>query len=367
MSKSKVSSGSLSRGSLVAALVWLAAAPASAGLVYTGDALPGTTGSALPYCVVPTKNGPVGGNLLTGDPCYLVGSNYACTFDASAPLPSVPPPVGLPGVCLPSPAQMYFNYTWSPGLYYQKNQVVIDGTGAYIALVDNVGVQPGMKGLDANGQPTVDVWKPLGGGSGGPAGPAGPIGPAGSNGAPGATGPQGPTGNTGPMGPLGPAGALGPQGPAGTTGPIGPQGVQGPQGAQGTKGDTGPMGSQGPVGLPGAQGALGLQGPIGLTGLQGPAGLTGPQGPIGLTGPQGAAGPTGPQGPKGDTGSAGAAGAGLFPGATIIVPVGVKVPAGFTCLGQRVRFRHDDESHAEHHTDVLDDDATRWFQLCTKN
>jgi hypothetical protein len=48
MSKSKVSFGSLSRGSLVAALVWLAAAPASAGLVYSGDVVPGYNGPALP-------------------------------------------------------------------------------------------------------------------------------------------------------------------------------------------------------------------------------------------------------------------------------------------------------------------------------
>jgi hypothetical protein len=90
-------------------------------------------------------------------------------------------------------------------------------------------------------------------------------------------------------------------------------------------------------------------------GLPGSPGIAGPQGPKGDTGPMGLTGP------------AGAAGSDLFSGATIILSDGVTVPAGFTCLGQKVRFRHDDEGDADHHKSVSDDDATRWFRLCTKN
>jgi hypothetical protein len=45
----------------------------------------------------------------------------------------------------------------------------------------------------------------------------------------------------------------------------------------------------------------------------------------------------------------------------------VPSPAGFTCAAQSVRFRHEDESDVDHHREVVDDDATRWFRLCTKN
>jgi hypothetical protein len=99
-------------------------------------------------------------------------------------------------------------------------------------------------------------------------------------------------------------------------------------------------------------------------GLPGSAGIAGPQGPKGDTGPMGL---TGPAGAAGAPGTPGAAGGGLFSGATIIVPDGVTVPAGFSCLAQKVRFRHDDEADADHHKAVGDDDATRWFRLCTKN
>jgi hypothetical protein len=58
---------------------------------------------------------------------------------------------------------------------------------------------------------------------------------------------------------------------------------------------------------------------------------------------------------------------GLFPGAIVLVPKGVTVPAGFTCAAQSVRFRHEDESDVDHHREVADDDATRWFRLCSKN
>ena len=71
--------------------------------------------------------------------------------------------------------------------------------------------------------------------------------------------------------------------------------------------------------------------------------------------------------PVGPTGATGATGVGLFPGATILVPQGVTVPAGFTCAAQAVRFRHADKSGVDHQRDTADDDATRWYRLCSKN
>jgi type I restriction enzyme M protein len=41
----------------------------------------------------------------------------------------------------------------------------------------------------------------------------------------------------------------------------------------------------------------------------------------------------------------------------------VPVPAGFSCAAQKIRFRHEDESDVDHHREIADDDATRWFRL----
>jgi hypothetical protein len=58
---------------------------------------------------------------------------------------------------------------------------------------------------------------------------------------------------------------------------------------------------------------------------------------------------------------------GLVPGAIILWPKGVPAPAGYTCAAQSVRFRHEDEGDVDHRREVVDDAATRWFRLCSKN
>lgn len=329
MSKIKVSSASLLYGSLAAALLGLAAAPASANVIYgTGGLV--TTYSTGPFCTVggfTNDHNNTSATYITVDPCQPQTTKLACTFDTSLAAPPL-------GVCLPVPAPMDFNYTWDPGIIYHANQVVLDGGAPYIALLDSIGLQPGFPHVDGQGNP-IQVWEPLGSSSAG-------VGPAGATGPAGPTGPQGPTGNTGPMGL---------QGPTGNTGPIGPQGVAGATGPQGPKGDTGPLGPQG---------VTGAMGPPGLPGLPGAGGAAGPQGPMGATGP------AGPAGPIGATGAAGSPGVGLFSGATVLVPGGVTVPAGFYCAPAKVRFRHDDEVDGDHHRPVDDDDWSRWFRLCTK-
>jgi hypothetical protein len=146
-----------------------------------------------------------------------------------------------------------------------------------------------------------------------------------------------------PSGAAGATGATGPTGPTGANGATGATGAQGPTGTNGTNGATGPTGAQGPTGD---------------TGPMGPAGAVGPAGVQGLTGPKGDTGPAGPPG---------SSDGGLFPGAMVLVPNGVTVPAGFTCAPTLVRFRHDDESDIDHHREVIDDDANRWYRLCAKN
>ena len=182
-----------------------------------------------------------------------------------------------------------------------------------------------------------------------------------------APGTQGPAGPAGPQGPAGVAGANGTNGLNGLNGAPGAVGPVGPQGAKGDKGDTGPMGPQGAAGSAGSPGAAGLPGAQGSMGLPGAQGSMGLPGAMGATGPQGVQGPKGDTGPAGPAGATGASGVGLFPGATILVPQGVTVPAGFSCAAQKVRFRHDDESDVDHHREVAADDATRWFRLCSKN
>ena len=303
MSKSKVSSGSLLRGSLVAGLLWLAATPANATVIYGDPLVVVAFNSSGPFCTVggfTNDRNNSSATFITVDPCQPQTTKLACTFDTSLAAPPA-------GVCLPIAAPMTFNYTWAPGIVYRANQVVVDGAGvAYIALVDSYGLQPGLPHVDAQGNP-VQVWEPLGSGSIGATGPTGAVGPAGANGAPGAMGPQGPIGNPGPTGAQGPTGASGPQGPKGDTGPLGPQGIQGPQGA---------------LGLPGATGAAGIQGPVGPTGAVGPLGPKGDLGATGATGPQGAIGPQG------------VSGLSLVPSGFIIEMVhGSIPPAGFTLVG----------------------------------
>ena len=312
MSKSKVSCGSLLRGSLVAALLGLAAAPANATVVYGDPLVVVAFNNSGPFCTVggytnDRNNGSA--TYITVDPCQPQTTKLACTFDTSL---AAPPN----GVCLPIAAPMTFNYTWDPGIIYRANQVVVDGAGvAYIALVDSYGLQPGLPHVDAQGKP-IQVWEPLGSGSIGATGPTGPVGPAGANGAPGATGPQGPPG---PAGAQGPTGALGPQGPKGDTGPLGPQGPKGDTGPLGPQGIQGP---QGALGLPGATGAAGIQGPVGPTGAVGPQGPKGDLGATGATGPQGAIGPQG------------VSGLSLVPSGFIIeMAHGSIAPAGFTLVG----------------------------------
>jgi len=315
MSKIKINSRWLLRGPLVAALLSLAAATANSTVIYGTGGLVTTFNTAGPFCTVngfTNDHNNTSATYIPTDPCSPQTTKEACTFDTSLAAPPL-------GVCLAIPGSMSFNYTWKPGIVYRANQVVVDGTtgAAYLALVDSYGIQPGLTGFDASGNP-LQVWQLLGSGTGavGPAGPTGPAGAAGQVGAPGPQGPTGQTGDTGPIGPMGLTGATGAMGPKGDTGPMGPTGLAGATGATGPKGDTGPMG---PTGLTGATGPMGM----GVSGAQGPAG------PPGALGPAGPAGPAGPQG---------IAGANLVnrPGSIATYSATTGCPAGSTTVGSSV-------------------------------
>ena len=208
MSKSQVGSGSLLRGSLAGVLLCLAAAPASANLVYGDPLVVVAVNNSGPFCTVTFPNGTFSNdpgysndpsNLrfrIASDPCASLTPKQACTFGTSQAAPPT-------GVCLPGAAPMGFNYTWAPGIVYRANEVVFDGTGAaFLALADSIGLQPALPHVDAQGNP-IQVWERLGSSSVGPLGPAGAVGPAGAMGA------QGPKGDTGPAGAPGAAGAPG--------------------------------------------------------------------------------------------------------------------------------------------------------------
>jgi Collagen triple helix repeat (20 copies) len=310
------------------------ALPAEAGIQYGRDDWSNATSTPVTDC---------------GSPGCSPSQICSPLFDQTNPdAPAIP-------VCLNKSYPFNFMGAWqSIGRTHHVGDVVTDpATGAAYIFVD-VSVPSTTSNFITFHPPLTDPlsWQPFTGldiAAAGAAGQQGPQGPA---------GPQGPKGDTGPMGLPGAAGDAGPQGVAG---PAGPQGAQGPQGP---KGDTGPIGPQGALGLTGPQGAQGPQGPKGDTGplgLQGALGLTGPQGAQGVQGPKGDTGPIGPAGPAGQPG---AAGLGYFTGALVVVPPGVTVPPGFTCLPEKIRFRHEDEEDVDHHRARIDDNDSRWFQLC---
>jgi hypothetical protein len=116
---------------------------------------------------------------------------------------------------------------WSNATSYVKDDAVVAGGSAYVALQSSTSVPP----------PSSGTWSLLA--QKGDAGVIGPQGTVGVTGAQGTAGATGPAGAIGAQGLAGPIGATGPTGSKGDTGDLGPQGAVGSQGVVGATGAPG--------------------------------------------------------------------------------------------------------------------------------
>ena len=169
----------------------------------------GATGPAGPIGAI----GPIGPTGATGATGAIGATGPAGPI---GPIGAVGPTgaTGATGATGPAGPPVSFQGTWSNSTTYSVGAAVALNGTSYIALQNNLNVNPA---TDVAGPGTTWAVLALKGATGatGATGSTGATGPIGLPGATGATGPQGPQGLMGNTGPEGPAGPTGPAGPAG--------------------------------------------------------------------------------------------------------------------------------------------------------